>query len=147
MGPMTDPTHIAIALLLLALGLLVIWVVALSGRGGRRSRRRNAHAQAGEARAEAILEGAGYAVLDRQVRGYTVVIVDGEALEVEVRVDFIVARGRREFVAEVKTGDYAPDPTHPPTRRQLLEYGRAFPDHGLLLVDAEAGVVMEIAFP
>ena len=60
-------------------------------------------------------------------------------LLVEARSRSGFLRGQR-FVAEVKTGERAIDPTHPATRRQLMEYLHVFEVDGVLLVDREAGV-------
>lgn len=136
-----------ILLLAAVVALLAVLLRRQAGRLGRASTRRNARAQRGEHTAEGLLRRAGFEVLDRQVRGWAPMSLDGEEIEVEVRVDLSVRRGRHRYVAEVKTGERAPDPTLPATRRQLLEYSRAFPDHRLLLVDAEAGQIQEIGFP
>ena len=132
---------LAVALLAALLG----WWRSI-GRAGRRSRRRNATAQAGEADAEALLEAHGYTVLARQeVRGATL-WVDDEPVDYEVRADLLVERDGSRWVAEVKTGRLAPDPRHPPTRRQLREYGALFPDCGLLLVEMDEEAVFEVSF-
>jgi hypothetical protein len=49
-------------------------------------------------------------------------------------------------VAEVKTGQDAPEIAAPATRRQLLEYRCAFGVDGVLLVDAEARKVHAVDF-
>lgn len=137
-----------VLLLLVALSALVLavaWRVAAT-RGSRRSRSRTRRAIAAEGRAERLLERAGYAILDRQVQGSWTIWVDGEAVEASVRADLLVGRGELVYVAEVKTGERAPDPTFPATRRQLLEYLHVFEPDGLLLVDMEAEEVLEVAF-
>jgi len=106
----------------------------------------SARATAGEARAEKLLMKAGYRLVARQATERWVVRVDGEAHEVTLRADFVVARGGRRYVAEVKTGEEAPDVAAPATRRQLLEYRCAFGVDGVLLVDAEAREVHAIDF-
>jgi len=150
-----DPSWLLIgALLLLALVLALGWWWT-ARRWSRASRGRVRRAQVGEHRAEALLEDAGFRILDRQVRALGWMEIDGETVEFEVRADLLVEvePGHPDFpagarlVAEVKTGDRAPDPSHPATRRQLLEYQRVFQPDGLLLVDVEAGQVIEIAFP
>jgi hypothetical protein len=73
--------------------------------------------------------------------------VDGEEHGVEVIADMLVERDGWRFIAEVKTGELAPDPLRPATRRQLLEYLLAFEPDGLLLVDMVQQTVHEIAFP
>jgi hypothetical protein len=142
----------ALALLAATLGLLAWWWAR--GRMRRGNRRRQRDASSGEVDAETLLADAGYRVLERQVTRRWVLHVDGEPVEVHCRADLLVeARSRApvprgtRFVAEVKTGTRAPDPTHPSTRRQLLEYLLVFEVEGVLLVDAEAGRVRQIAFP
>jgi len=127
--------------------LLLAWGWHRSrGRVGRANSTRGQRARAGEERAERLLERRGFRIVDRQVQGHGHIYIDGEALDIRVRVDLVVRRRGRRYIAEVKTGTTAPDPTHPATRRQLREYAALFPDHGLLLVDAEAGTVHRVEF-
>ena len=119
------------------------WGMRRMARGNIRRGRRAMH---GEQLAERLLQKAGYQVIDRQVYRTSTMVVDGDDVEIAVRVDLIVRRRRRAYVAEVKTGDCAPTPTLPATRRQLREYAAFFPRHGLLLVDVEARRIREIAF-
>lgn len=79
-----------------------------------------------------------------QAAGTLVLAVDGARSEHAVRADYLVSRGARRFVAEVKTGSVAPSLAHAPTRRQILEYCLAFDVDGALLVDVERGLVREI---
>ncbi|MGZ3418820.1 MAG: hypothetical protein ACXWUG_25675 [Polyangiales bacterium] len=122
-----------------------IWISSLFRSSA--SRGRNQVAQRGETEAEAILEALGYRVVERQARAGWSIVVDGEEQAVEVRADLIVSRKGRTFVAEVKTGSLAPDPTHPPTRRQLLEYSLVFGADEVLLVDVPARAVRSVSFP
>lgn len=116
-------------------------------RGSVASKARNRRAQEGEAHAERLLIRQGYAIVERQVSRSWTVQVDGEPWEAFVRADLLVEKDGRTFVAEVKTGELAPDPLYPPTRRQLLEYFFVFDPDGLLLVDVEADAILEVAFP
>jgi hypothetical protein len=137
-----DPIVIVIALLgAIAFGLWISRVFRSSA-----SRGRNRVAQRGEAEAERILERLGYRVVERQARAEWSIVVDGQEQPVEVRADLIVSRKGRTFVAEVKTGELAPDPTHPPTRRQLLEYSLVFGADEVLLVDVPARLVRSVSF-
>ena len=143
-------------LAVLLLGLCVglgLWALRLraalrvaEARGSRASRARNARALDGEAEAEALLRAHGFTVLERQATVEAKMWVDGEEHPYSVRIDLRVRRGGRLYVAEVKTGDRAPDPTHGPTRRQLLEYALLLPDHDLLLVDMESERIIDVAF-
>jgi len=120
----------------------------------RRNQRRErqalaATALAGEVRAATLLRMEGFEILSDQHPALWWIDIEGEQVEVEVRADYLVEdreTGER-FVAEVKTGMRGPDPTHPATRRQLLEYAEVFAPMGVLLVDPEAGTIREIAFP
>lgn len=141
-------------LLTALLGLLVLLCLVLAlgwwasaRRAGVASRARNAVAQGGEAEAEALLEAHGFEVLDRQQRRRGTVLVAGEPVDFEVRVDLLLTRQGERFVAEIKTGEVAPDPGHPPTRRQLREYAALFPDHRVILVDVARGRIVEVGFP
>jgi hypothetical protein len=108
-----------------------------------------AHARAlravdGELEAFALLERAGYEVLERQVPGSWTVLADGEHVTFGLRADYLVAREGRRYIAEVKTGRLAPRLSHGPTRRQLLEYSAAFDVHGVILVDADAETLTHV---
>jgi len=145
----TEAVDAQLAIIVGLVALVFVLVGLLSkarGRAGVASRRRNARAQRGEAGAEALVAAHGYRICGRQV-GYTgTVWVDGAPVDFGIRVDLLLERDGIPYIAEVKTGDLAPDPRHGPTRRQLREYAALLPDHGVLLVDAEAGSIQEIEF-
>ena len=112
-------------LFVLLLALLLVGVVAAwlweRGRVARGNRGRQRVAAAGEAGAEALVEEAGFTVVERQAWAEWVMEVDGVDCVVGCRADLIVERDGELYVAEVKTGALAPDPCRPATRRQLLE--------------------------
>jgi hypothetical protein len=112
----------------------------------RRLRARAARAQAGEARAEALLEQRGFVVVARQATEVWSVRRGREERRFKLRADYLVERGGRRFVVEFKTGREAPSLDSSATRRQLLEYGCAFAVDGVLLVDAEAETVEPVTF-
>ena len=98
-------------------------------------------------RAEHILRRLGFSIVGRQVTASYRLGVDGGSLVIDLRADYVVAAGGRRYVAEVKTGTYAPRIETSATRRQLLEYRLAFAVDGVLLVDADAERVRLIEFP
>jgi hypothetical protein len=116
-------------------------------RGSWRARRRAARAGAGEDVASDLLEAAGFVVVERQARVVWAPLVDGEPQHLELRADYLVEYGDELLVAEVKTGDEAPEVTTAATRRQLLEYHVAFGVDGVLLVSPERGTIQRIVFP
>lgn len=130
------------------LALLLVTTYALHRSVVRwRLRRRWAHARTVERQAARWLEDLGYTVLARQAETSYSVIVDGQPTEVLLRADYLVSRGGRQFVAEVKSGNVAPRLDSAATRRQLLEYLVAFQVDGVLLVDGEQREVHEVSFP
>lgn len=134
----------------LLLGLVVgVLLVVQAGRLHRRLRLRwrSSRARRLEAEAARILERAGYTVLAEQVTTTCDVLRDGEPLAPTLRADYLVTRRGRTYVAEAKSGSRAPDLAERATRRQLLEYAVTYDVDGVLLVDTEAGRVVEVAFP
>jgi len=149
---MSTQEMVIVALLAVVLMLAWAWYRARH-RVARANRRRQRVASSGEAEAELLLADAGFRILDRQVTARWAMEVDGEAREVHCRADLLVqARSRsafprgQRFVAEVKTGERAIDPTHPATRRQLMEYLHVFDVDGVLLVDMRHRSVHHVAF-
>lgn len=145
--PPADGTSIA-ALLLAA---LAGWAALALRRdlAALRLARRAARARAGERAAARLLRRLGYRVIAAQATRRLQLEVDGELQGYVVQADFLVEdpAGVR-LVAEVKTGSRAPDPLHPPTRRQLLEYALGYAEtRGVLLVDVERGRVRRVRFP
>lgn len=133
-----------IAIVALLAAMLGWWRAMYRMTRGNRSRQRRA--QAGEHGAEQVLADAGFTVIERQLTGEWSYFIDGEAVVVRCRADLLVQCEGERFIAEVKTGARAIDPTNPSTRRQLLEYQLAFPVDGILLVDMEAREVVEVYF-
>ena len=141
---MTQGIAIAIVAALVALWLaraLRRW------RGSLRARRRAARAGAGEDDAVALLEGAGFTIVERQARVVWAPLVDGQPIAMELRADYLVERAGELLVAEVKTGEEAPSVETAATRRQLLEYHVAFAADGVLLVCPERGTIHRVVFP
>jgi len=113
----------------------------------RRIVRRVVRARQGESRARDLLEARGYSVVATQFGGSYRLLIDDEHLAIPLRADYLVTREGLRYVAEVKTGNYAPHLRTPATRRQLLEYRIAFDVDGVLLVDAEQERVHVVCFP
>jgi hypothetical protein len=144
------PPELLAAAIVVALLLVVVQTARLALTRSLPRRRLQAARVAGadgEARAEPLLRSMGYAVVARQAPVTYDLTIDGEPCAVALRADFLVERGGRRFVAEVKTGRLAPRLETPATRRQLLEYRVAFDVDGVLLVDVDAGRVHALEFP
>jgi len=115
-------------------------------RVGRRNRARQRIAQRAERQAERVLHRNGYQIVERQVIRRWSMRIDNRDVLVHSRADLLVSRHGEHFIAEVKTGSKAPDPTLPATRRQLLEYLLAFQVSGVLLVDMVQRQIHEVRF-
>jgi hypothetical protein len=148
-----DPWLLAVCLLAGALIALVLVRRMRAWRGSRRARMRAARAGEGESDAVGLLEAAGYRIVAKQARAWWTPTIDGEPHETELRADYLVEleEDGALFVAEVKTGDRAPDLSTAATRRQLLEYEIAFNvalgATGVLLVCPERGTIHRVRFP
>lgn len=108
---------------------------------------RRERGEQGEVLAKKFLIKHGYEIIQEQPRHSAALLVDGEERKYEVRADFLVARRRRRYVVEVKTGKVATNPASSNTRRQLFEYSRVYDVDGLLFFNAESRKIMTIAFP
>lgn len=145
---MQSSSAVAVVIAVLIAVLLLVAAALLHRWYGRwRLRRRWSHARSVERQGARLLEDLGYAVLGRQVETSYTVLLDGEPAQIPVRADYLVSRGGRRFVAEVKSGAVAPRLDTAATRRQLLEYLVAFQVDGVLLVDGERRQVHEVTFP
>jgi hypothetical protein len=130
-----------------SLVLFWLWLAVRRWRERWRHRRRWLRARRAEADAVVLLERLGYIVVGEQVEGAYSIQVDGESVSIVLRADYVVARDGRRFVAEVKSGQFAPLLANRATRRQLLEYLVAFQVDGVLLVDGETRRVHQVEFP
>lgn len=132
---------------ILALAAIGAWIALTRWYQQWTRRRRWSRAQAAERAAPRLLRRMGYEVLGAQVEGGYSLSVDGRPLAVALRADYIVAREGALYVAEVKSGKFAPQLGNAATRRQLLEYLMAFDVQGVLLVDSETEQVHQVVFP
>jgi hypothetical protein len=129
--------------------VVALWLAARlrAWRGSWRAKARAARAGEGEDAAAAMLEEAGYVIVERQARVTWAPLVDGTPVMMELRADYLVEGKGELLVAEVKTGDEAPSVTTAATRRQLLEYHVAFGADGVLLVCPERNAIHRVVFP
>lgn len=145
--PMTASTAIWVG------GALVILVVGFTvgrrwadRRRHRRRARAAAHGRAMEDRAPAALARRGYRVITRHP-SYTIEWwVDDAPRSLTLEPDLLVARGRRRYLVEVKTGGAARVEQRD-TRRQLLEYAVYCDCDGVLLYDADRDQLQSVEFP
>lgn len=99
----------------------------------------------GEKEAKAILKRHGYTIIKEQLDEVVTLEVDDKLYECKIRADFLVKRGLKTYIVEVKTGKKA-RPTLPDIRRQLLEYDLVFRPDGLLFIDMKKGEIEAVRF-
>ena len=109
---------------------------------GTRRRQRGLRA---ERNAESLLARNGYKVQLRNPKLKGHVIIDGERHATTLHGDLVVRRSNKQFLVEVKSGQYA-SATREATRRQLLEYWLNSEYDGMLLVDTQEGSIQSISF-
>jgi len=73
--------------------------------------------------------------------------VNSHRVPYRVRADYLLRKGNKTYVAEVKTGNQAASILQPHTRRQLLEYYLVYRPRAVLLIDGEEGKIEEVVFP
>ena len=98
-----------------------------------------------ETAAVKFLRSHGYKILASQLREDVIIYVDGEAEKSIVRADYLVRRGWKLYVVEVKSGQQG-NAKLPAIRRQLLEYHMVYQPDGILLLDMEHKNLQEIRF-
>jgi hypothetical protein len=99
-----------------------------------------------EEEAENLLKRHGYNIIGKKVRANVITNVDGQDHLGYVVCDYLVQKGKKTFVAEVKSGQVGIDPTEPATRRQLLEYDYVYKPDGLLLVNMLDQKIYQVKF-
>jgi hypothetical protein len=143
-NPVTASGVVAALVAIFLAGFLASRFVSARLRS-HRTRARLARAKRGERQAADLLERLGYRIEGREVETEYAIRVGSASRRVLLRADYVVSRASRRFVAEVKTGQAA-DVDVSSTRRQLLEYERAFAVDGVLLVDPENDRIDRVDF-
>ncbi|MCX7668419.1 MAG: hypothetical protein N2Z84_05765 [Atribacterota bacterium] len=136
-----------LVLVFVAVGMAFLTLKVVSFWRARRLRKIFSHAHNVEKQASHLLEKRGYQVLGEQVEKDAFMVVDGRMVPYRVRVDYLLRKGNKTYVAEVKTGNQAVSFLQSHTRRQLLEYYLVYRPQAVLLVDGEAGKIEEVVFP
>ncbi|WP_422443882.1 hypothetical protein [Thermoanaerobacterium sp. DL9XJH110] len=137
--------HVAVGFFWAVLGAACT-VVILNLLRKAKLKRKIRKAKKSEIRAAKLLEKQGFEVIDLQKEVSYILLVDGRPYKASVKADFIVKKGNKIYVAEVKTGEKAPSPRFPATRRQLLEYYMVYRPDGLLLVDMENEEIKKVEY-
>ena len=109
--------------------------------------RRFRRGRKGEEDAEQFLRRHGFRIIEKQATRRMRMLVDGEPREFDIRADFIVKKGSRKCIVEVKSGEAATNPASIDTRRQLLEYTVSYNADKVYLFDADQSTMSEVLLP
>lgn len=90
-----------------------------------------------EKEAAVFLKKKGYQVLEFQKVFYHTFKSDNTEQKAKLITDYIVKKGRKTYIVEVKSGKSAIMLSDKNTRRQLLEYDFVIPNDGVILLDME----------
>lgn len=139
---------------LVALWLLVVMSMLTGGFVYRsisalwrrwRMTRRFKRGMIAEKHAARYLRRHGYKILAAQLQQPITVYVNGEPQESNVRADFLVRKGWKTYIVEVKSGQQG-TVRQAATRRQLLEYKLVYEPDGIILLDMEHHNLQKIGF-
>jgi len=96
--------------------------------------------------AEGLLQRAGFAVRDRQVKKTVVTRVDGKEAVGYVEADYLVRKEKQNYVVLAHSSLGDPEPNEPAYRRRLLELERAFAPAKVLVLDLNKGELHRVDY-
>ena len=143
-----DGGDFSVMVILLVLGIvagMVLYHLVVINYKNYRVKRTFKSGRIAENAAVKFLRSRGYKILASQLREDVIIYIDGEAEKSIVRADYLVRRGWKLYVVEVKSGQQG-NAKLPAIRRQLLEYHMVYQPDGILLLDMEHKNLQEIRF-
>jgi hypothetical protein len=90
-----------------------------------------------EDKAKEYLSNIGFNIIEEQRSYYHTYKVNGINNKAKIIVDYIVEKGGKRYIVEVKSGKSAISTNNKNTRRQLLEYDFVLENDGIFLLDME----------
>lgn len=90
-----------------------------------------------ETKAKKFLVGLGYSIVHEQYACYHRYKVNGVESVSKLILDYVVSKGRKQYIVEVKSGKSAIYVKNKDSRRQLLEYDFVLENDGVFLLDME----------
>ena len=100
----------------------------------------------GEFEAKSFLKNLGFTIIAEQAPLISSLFIDNKKYSYEVKVDYLVKKGDKKALVEVKTGTEATNPLNINTRRQILEYMLLYNVDKVFLFDAQNKKLKEIKF-
>ncbi len=112
----------------------------------RKAKKRSFISKRAEKTAEKWLKRNGFQVMEKQQSRPLIIKTGKTSHRYLIRTDFLVKKGGRKYIVEVKSGQKNSSITNRDTRRQLLEYFLAYQSYGIILFDIEHKKFSEIKF-
>lgn len=100
----------------------------------------------GETIAKKWLEQQGFKILSEQEEFEGEILINGQVQAIKMKPDYVVKKGGKLGVVEVKTGKKAIDPRNSNSRRQILEYWHHLDIDEIYLFDAENKDLISLDF-
>ena len=100
----------------------------------------------GEFEAKSFLQNLGFTIITEQAPLISSLLVDNKKYNYELKADYLVKKGNKKAIVEVKTGTEASNPLNINTRRQILEYMLLYNVDKVFLFDAQNKKLKEIKF-
>ncbi|MDB4835208.1 hypothetical protein OAH12_01350 [Cyclobacteriaceae bacterium] len=94
-----------------------------------------------------VLKKLGFKIIGQNIRYEYDLLVNQLDTKILLEIDYLVKKGKKTYIVEVKTGNSATKIQNSSTRRQILEYSLFVPNDGIFLLDMENEYLQEIEFP
>ncbi len=112
----------------------------------KKAKKRSFTSKRAEKKAEKWLKRNGFQITDKQLSRPLIIQTGKTQHRYLIRTDFLVKKGSRKYIVEVKSGQKNSSITNRETRRQLLEYFLAYHSYGIILFDMEHKKFTEVKF-
>jgi Holliday junction resolvase-like predicted endonuclease len=125
---------------------LILYLKIKSLLDNKKAKQRSFTSKRAEKTAEKWLKRNGFQITEKQQSRPLIIQTGKIRHRYLIRTDFLVRKGGRKYIVEVKSGQKNSHITNRDTRRQLLEYFLAYQSYGIILFDMEHKKFSEIKF-
>lgn len=141
--------NLYLIIIIFLLGGLLSLILYLKTRdyiNNRKAKKRSVTSKRAEKKAEKWLKRNGFQIIEKQQSRPLIIQTGRTSHRYLIRTDFLVKKGGRKYIVEVKSGRKNSYITNRDTRRQLLEYYLAYQTYGIILFDMEHKKFSEVKF-
>ena len=141
-----DLKFVIIVFLLGGILSLILYQKIRNLLNNKKAKKRAFTSKRAEKKAEKWLKRNGFQIIDKQLSRPLIIQSGKTQHRYLIRTDFLVKKGSRKYIVEVKSGQKNSYITNRETRRQLLEYFLAYQSYGIILFDMEHKKFSEVKF-